>query len=262
MKKTKLLILLLAFLSLESIAQDFNGILTNFEKGRMFIYKETNGDTIAFRTSRVIDIIGDKNNGRIVIKNDYIQENGSPIIKDSTDKSSMNFLSSYNDTIYVKNGDVQKKMSSILMPSINEVFSDLEEETKNTNDLNEEQKEKLDEMLTVTIKSENFLTFPCSLKVGDKLDEYALKIKMSLFTVNFYIDKRKVTDHKTINTNAGDFDAYLITGRNLMRFMIASEKSFIKEWYSHNYGLIKGEEYDNDDKLVSTTELYKIINQY
>lgn len=69
-------------------------------------------------------------------------------------------------------------------------------------------------------------------KVGDKLPDTEMPVKIGLFKAIIYTTERQVIDYKTIKTEAGTFNAYLIHESVRTKTPIGTFRSSSDSWYA------------------------------
>lgn len=84
-----------------------------------------------------------------------------------------------------------------------------------------------------------------------KLPDYELKIKLLFFNIKIRGKARKITGVETVKTPAGDYECFVLTEDVSTKAMMSTEKSRVKTWYAYGIGVVKQENYD-DDELTST----------
>jgi len=117
------------------------------------------------------------------------------------------------------------------------------------------------EGMEFVVEHEN-LEMPSSLKVGDKLKDGWIRIKIStgamvIMSMEVTISDRLVEKKESITTEAGTFDCYKInqTVRSKMPMKIETKSS---EWLSKGSGIIKSENYSSDGSITSSMVLSAI----
>jgi len=116
--------------------------------------------------------------------------------------------------------------------------------------------------------SEGYANFPPNAKVGDKLDDVTITIKISssgiaMMTMDIIISDRFITKSEKITTPAGSYECLVLTQNSTVKMggmMPMTRKSSSKEWIAKNIGLVKSEQYNKNNKLESYTLLTKFSN--
>lgn len=109
--------------------------------------------------------------------------------------------------------------------------------------------------------TENSINIPRNLKVGMELDEYEMKIKILVMTMKAFVEDRKVVAKETVTTPTGTYDCFVIESENVIKAMlVGSEKTYKREWYTLELGLVKSESYSDKKKrkLISRGEIYRV----
>jgi hypothetical protein len=105
------------------------------------------------------------------------------------------------------------------------------------------------------------LDLPSELSVGQTMKDVSYNVKMTMGTLTlmnrtYNITDRKVESQESLTTTAGTFDCYKIT------FVTSGEKGGTTKsamWYAKDAGLIKGENYKEDGKLIHRQVLVKLV---
>lgn len=105
------------------------------------------------------------------------------------------------------------------------------------------------------------LDLPSELEVGQTLKDVSYTIKMAMGTMTlmnrtYYVHERKVESKESITTTAGTFDCYKVT------FITSDEKGRESKsaiWYAKDAGMVKTENYNDDEKLINRQLLVKIV---
>ena len=113
----------------------------------------------------------------------------------------------------------------------------------------------------MTIDGEN-LEVPSSLSPGQQLKDGSITVSTQGSAIPFKmtctISDRKVVGKETINTPMGDLDCYKITSVNTIRNQMGVAMTFrfnVVEWIAPQYGVVKSETYNKNDKLQGYTVL-------
>ena len=106
------------------------------------------------------------------------------------------------------------------------------------------------------------LEIPSSLSLGQQLKDGSITVTASgdglPFKLNCTVSNRKVVGKETISTALGDVECYKITSLNTIRNQVGIAMTFtfnVVEWIAPNYGLVKSETYNKNDKLLGYTVL-------
>jgi len=104
------------------------------------------------------------------------------------------------------------------------------------------------------------IAIPNNLSVGQTLPDAELLLTMSMASVKMEMTvtmtNRKVTGNETVTTPAGTFDCVVLTSDTNVK-MGMSTTIHSKQWLSKGYGVVKSEEYDKNQKLLSKSILTK-----
>jgi hypothetical protein len=111
-----------------------------------------------------------------------------------------------------------------------------------------------------------YLEYPVNLMTGQVLRDANYKMetwnKGSLVAiVSFNVLNRKVEGKETVTTPAGTWEAYKINYNSLFKVEVGSTgrgipMNFkITEWFVPGYGIVKSETYNNNGKLVGSSQL-------
>ncbi|SDB42450.1 hypothetical protein SAMN03097699_1252 [Flavobacteriaceae bacterium MAR_2010_188] len=99
---------------------------------------------------------------------------------------------------------------------------------------------------------------PSDLKVGDKLNDAQMDLKISLagmpMNVKTEVKDREVIAKESITTPAGTFECYVITYSTSLK-MGMTRTSNGKQWISEGVGLVKQEDYASNGQVNSSTVL-------
>ncbi len=96
------------------------------------------------------------------------------------------------------------------------------------------------------------------LKIGQKLADGHVALKIGSMKANLYTNDRNVTDCKTITTKAGTFEnCYLLKEVQKTKTVFTKTEN-IETWYALGIGCIKQTVRDSKNRLVSTQELIEI----
>lgn len=123
------------------------------------------------------------------------------------------------------------------------------------------------EGMEVSMSNVNHLSIPSAIKVGDKLPDATMDMKVSMGTMSmsdmkFTTRNRKVESKESITTPAGTFECFKITYEHVMdsRLMGINRQTVTKgvEYFAPGVGNIRSEHYDDKDRLQSYTVLSKI----
>lgn len=103
-----------------------------------------------------------------------------------------------------------------------------------------------DENMELSVDATN-IEMPDDMKVGDKLKDASVSMKMSgdsPMAMNMTVDivDRKVLAEEKLNTPAGSFDCLVMQQKVKTKMMMSFEME-TKEWYSIGVGMIKSETY-------------------
>jgi len=128
------------------------------------------------------------------------------------------------------------------------------------NYLNQEMMEAYESM-DVSIEGDK-LGVPAGLKVGDKLDDGSISVKVSSAGMNIanmtvQIQNRIVETKEEVETPAGTFSCYKISSDINTKMMFEINTRTV-EWYSPEVGMVKSETYDKKDKLSGKTVLQQV----
>jgi hypothetical protein len=140
-----------------------------------------------------------------------------------------------NTFVYTcENGLLKIDMSSIIPQETQESFKDME----------------------VTIE-QNEMLIPSSLTVGQALEDASLKMVvssngMTVMTMTVNITNRKIEKMENVITDAGTFNAAVMTYDMHTKMGFMKMDSSIKDWYSSEVGIVKSEAYDKNGKLTSS----------
>lgn len=99
---------------------------------------------------------------------------------------------------------------------------------------------------------------PSDLKVGDKLKDAQMDLKISLagmpMNLKTELKDREVIAKESITTPAGTFECYVITYSTSVK-MGMTRTSNGKQWISEGVGLVKQEDYSSNGQVNSSTVL-------
>jgi len=96
---------------------------------------------------------------------------------------------------------------------------------------------------------------PSNLKIGETLDDAAVKVKIGFINCSAVITEGKCLDIEDVTVEAGTFKCYKITQKNNATAMGIKNESTTLTWYAKGVGAVKAETYDKKGKLQSTQEL-------
>lgn len=113
--------------------------------------------------------------------------------------------------------------------------------------------------MDVTIEADN-LTYPSVLKVGEKLDDGQLVMKvktdgMTIATITLTVHNRKVEAKESITTDAGTFSCYKISYDITNKVGFITTNLSVIEWMAHGVGLVKSETYNRRGRLTGYSKL-------
>jgi hypothetical protein len=112
----------------------------------------------------------------------------------------------------------------------------------------------------------DYIEIPRSIKVGDALKDYFVKMRMmqdgaESGVFNIYRLNRKVDAFEKVTVPAGTFDCYKISSTGKTEMEVFGKKINMPagksaEWYAIGVGLVKSEIYDKSGKLT----YYSVLN--
>ncbi|MEM6766086.1 MAG: hypothetical protein AAF655_14210 [Bacteroidota bacterium] len=107
--------------------------------------------------------------------------------------------------------------------------------------------------LDATVEGD-YLVFPPSMSVGQRLPGGTLTISASIMNMTIRISDRKVEAEESITTPAGTYECVKISylANVKMGINIASR---ITEWYSKDVGIVRSETYNKNGKMYGYSEL-------
>ena len=105
-----------------------------------------------------------------------------------------------------------------------------------------------------------YLPFPKNMTESSDLQDGEVAIHISsngeLFgTMTMKITNRKMIGKEKITTPVGSFDCYKISHAHNSYFGNSTGNGTTTEWYAENIGVVKSESYNNQNVLISYTEL-------
>ncbi|HRY33621.1 MAG TPA: hypothetical protein P5531_11695 [Bacteroidales bacterium] len=106
------------------------------------------------------------------------------------------------------------------------------------------------------------LKFPSRLQVGQKLEDAEINFAMEsggmvMMTIKVRIINRKVVAKENITTPAGTFDCYKLSYEVDTESMF-SMKMFQTDWIAEETGVVRSENYDQNNKLTSYSLLTEL----
>ncbi|MFA7116439.1 MAG: hypothetical protein WC140_04310 [Bacteroidales bacterium] len=122
-----------------------------------------------------------------------------------------------------------------------------------TEQINELQ-DKLRAKLKISGKS---ALYPENMKVGDKLPESKIKLKILLFSMKSYIEDREVIKEEDVTTSAGTFHCICLSQREIMKALGNKSDQVVEYYLAKNIGIVKSIARE-DGKVVGTTTLSSI----
>lgn len=252
MKQFALIIALLIFTT--SIASSQEAYICR-EIGEVFEYNTfgENGELESKIRNEVIKIVADS----VYIQTTISDRDGKPAEP----------LSNFINKVYVEpNGTVHMYRSQIFFTVMDKVGatianSALKSET-NEEEEQEVDKEKLEAIFEDLEAEENSISIPSRLKIGMKLKDYNMKIKIAFMSIKNYIEDRKVIAKETIYTKYGALECYVIESTEITKAIVMSDKNYMKEWYTPGIGLVKSETYSDRARTKLTNSLILIPGDF
>jgi len=105
------------------------------------------------------------------------------------------------------------------------------------------------------------IELPNDLSVGKDLPDANITIALSMsgIKINTSVDQinRKVVNQESVTTSAGTFDCMVLTETTKTKTMGANIEMYSKLWLAEGVGMIKQETYKKNGDLMSKTELTK-----
>lgn len=103
------------------------------------------------------------------------------------------------------------------------------------------------------------IELPNNMKVGQKLDDANINVKMNMGGMNMNMNvetvNRKVEKEETVSTPAGKFPCIVIYSETKSKMMMANQTYPSRIWFSKGVGMIKQETYNKSGKLMGYMEL-------
>jgi len=99
---------------------------------------------------------------------------------------------------------------------------------------------------------------PVQMKVGDRLPDSQINVKIAGIKATVNISDKKVLDHKIITTKAGSFDCYLVHEKAVTKTSFGTTEQWADSWYSVGKGAVKLTIHEKDGTVVGTQELISI----
>ncbi len=193
------------------------------EDGAELFYStyDENGDLIYTFCQKIVSSIGDFKNGEIVFKYNYFDSKDEPMFKGK----------SVVITALSKDGVTSASIDDFKM-----AFN----------------------IESIMIKGD-VSSIPSSLSIGGSIGNSELKLHIKNFTANIYMYDRKVVAIEELNTLCGTINCYKLTEWQRQRRIGRTMVNKIITWYSLGIGVVKQEVYDSDGKLLTVTNLSKIV---
>ncbi len=107
------------------------------------------------------------------------------------------------------------------------------------------------------------LQIPSDLSPGQELKNGSITVSADggggiPFKLNCTVSNRKVVGKETLNTAMGDIECYKVTSVNTIKNQMGIAMTFtfnVVEWIAPQYGVVKSETYNKNDKLMGYTLL-------
>ena len=116
--------------------------------------------------------------------------------------------------------------------------------------------------MEVEINSEK-LEIPSELVEGQTLTSGKVDVKIKsngfqIMNIVITISDRKVEKKETITTPAGTFECFKITQKTTSKTGFVNIETFSSEWISEKVGVVRTENYDKKEKLIS----YSVLDEF
>jgi len=231
--KTKLFTLLvMAFVGLSLTQSDSNDCATYYPlaKGMKWTYQEFNkkGKLDGTSTTFVEDVIYSDNKTEYKIK---------ATSTDAKGKQDEDTLANKTFSYICENGTLKMDMSQMIPQETIDGMKGMEMSIEQTE-----------------------MAIPSTLKVGQKLADASITMKvssngMAIMTITVNITNRKVEKMESVTTDAGTYNAVLLTYKSSMKMGFMNSTTTSKDWLSPEVGLVKSETYDKNGKLMGSRVL-------
>lgn len=107
------------------------------------------------------------------------------------------------------------------------------------------------------------MDIPNNFKVGETLKDLTYQIKMAvngmtMMNKSFDVKNRKVEAKESVTTPAGNYDCFKVSFTTTSEGGIGSGTIKTLIWYAKGVGMVKSENYDKNNKLMSRQVLTKV----
>lgn len=220
--KTKLLVFLL-LIPMLLFSQNNSDPYFLMRKGGVleFINYNEDGEKVCSIITTITDVVGDFGNGKIEFTTKFIDNDGENM--GSNDNSVL------ETKVETKDGKAFVEMSSI----------------------------KLSLLAQDYVAKGDISSVPMDMKVGDKLPDGALNVKVKAIKTTLYVTEREVLAEETIETPAGKFNCLKVREKQESKVFGISSVFYMTTWYAKNIGSVVQEAYNKKGELVNKQILIK-----
>lgn len=107
------------------------------------------------------------------------------------------------------------------------------------------------------------MDIPNDFEVGETLKDLTYQIKMAvngmtMMNKSFHVKNRKVEAKESVTTPAGNYDCFKVSFTTTSEGGIGSGTIKTLIWYAKGIGMVKSENYDKNNKLMSRQVLTKV----
>ena len=215
-----------------------------------YIETDSNGKQVATVYYSVESIEGDGVNGNLKLRVEEV-----PVKSPKDTIKSFNFYC-FKDGEFIadvlaglEDNMFEGRFDSHIRNTIEEQYPDLPEDKK---------KEVIEETKSHLFKvSGQIRGIPRYPKVG-KLPDYEFYCKISMISMRVLGENRRILGKESIQTEAGEFDCFIIEETITTKSMMMKDVETIKSWYAYDIGLVKEITYDKNGKFLTSMILNEI----